>query len=111
MKLSCIRSMFRPLLLTLLALAFSPATAQNPDHAGNPPQAVTVGVYISPPFVIDQNGHYEGMAVELWQMIAAEEGYASKYRPFPTLKALLAAVEKNEIDVAVTNLTITQDRA
>lgn len=74
-------------------------------------QPVRVGVYVSPPFVIEEKGHFTGMAIELWQALAEAQGLQSEYRSFPTVGALIDAAANGEVDVAVTNLTITQGRA
>ena len=60
---------------------------------------------------MQEQGRFTGMAVELWELIAGSLGMQSKYRPFPTVRALIDAAANGEIDVAVTNLSITQGRA
>lgn len=74
-------------------------------------QAVTVGVYVSPPFVMSSEGDYHGMAIDLWEAVAGQLGLATRYKAYPTIRALVNATESNEIDAVVTNLTITRDRA
>jgi polar amino acid transport system substrate-binding protein len=74
-------------------------------------QPIRVGLYVSPPFVIQEKGHFTGMAVELWEVLAEAQGLQSKYQTFPTVRALIDAAANGDIDVAVTNLTITQGRA
>ena len=76
-----------------------------------PDRPIRVGVYVSPPFVMEKDGGYTGMAVDLWEALAAERGLQSEYRPFLTFRALVDATAAREVDVAVTNLTITQRRA
>lgn len=70
-----------------------------------------MGLYVSPPFVNVSGDHYSGMAVDLWTDLAQREGLTFEYRILPTLRALTNAVASGDIDVAVTNLTITKDRA
>ena len=94
------------LLCSLLAVTSS--FAQETAQAKQP---VRVGLFISPPFVMQQQGRFTGMAIELWESIAGSQGIQSEYRPFPTIRALIDAAANGEIDVAVTNLTITQGRA
>jgi ABC-type amino acid transport substrate-binding protein len=86
------------------AIAASPY-AQEP--AARP---VKVGLYVSPPFVIEQDG-LSGMAVELWKEVASELDLDSDYQVLPTLRELVQATASGEVDVAVTNLTITRGRA
>lgn len=94
------------LLLMLVAAAGAGAQQVEPEA-----RQVDVGLYVSPPFVMEEGGGYTGMAVELWREIAAEQNLQSRYRAFDTLRDLVDATESGDIDVAVTNLTITEGRA
>lgn len=89
-------------------LAVGSSVAQETPQAKQP---VTVGLYLSPPFVVQEQGRFTGMAIELWESLAASQGIRSEYRSFPTVRALIDAAANGDIDVAVTNLTITQSRA
>lgn len=100
--------------LPLVAIAFAIAmaatsTAAQDERADRQP--IQVGLYLSPPFVIEANGKYSGMAVELWNSLATATGLRSEFRLFPTVGALLGAATAGEIDVAVSNITITKKRA
>lgn len=79
--------------------------------ADQQPQPLKVGLYVSPPFVIGQDGHFSGMAVELWEAIAADLDLRSEYLVLPSIRELVTATSTGDLDVAVTNLTITQGRA
>lgn len=70
-----------------------------------------VGVYVSEPFVMKTVGGYTGMAIELWDSIAKNHDVTTTYVEYPTFASLIAATETGEVDVAVTNLTITEERA
>lgn len=72
---------------------------------------VDVGVYVSPPFVEGDDGSFQGMAMELWEAVAGKLGLASHYMTYPTFRDLLDAVRTGKVDIAVTNLTITRQRA
>jgi len=74
-------------------------------------QAVTAGVYISPPFAMRDGPLYTGMAVELWQALALRADMATRFVEYPTLRELVDATASGKVDVAVTNLTINQSRA
>lgn len=99
-------ALYLVMLCTLLAVGG--AFAQD---ASQPRQPVKVGLYVSPPFVVQEKDHFTGMAVDLWQALAEAQGLQSRYQSFPTVRALIDAAANREIDVAVTNLTITQGRA
>jgi ABC-type amino acid transport substrate-binding protein len=88
------------------------AEAQEEAPVAAPAQgAVTVGLYVSPPFVMADDGGFSGMAVELWEALAAALGLDVTYQEHATLHELVEAASAGAIDVAVTNLTITQNRA
>ena len=72
---------------------------------------VKVGVYESEPFVVNENGQYSGMAIELWQDLEKKVGLSSTYQSYPSFRELIEAVGRGEIDAAVSNLTITRQRA
>jgi ABC-type amino acid transport substrate-binding protein len=92
-----------------LCLVSATAVAQAPDQVEK--RTVTVGLYISPPFVVARDGTYSGMAIDIWQAVATRLHLASRYETYPTFRALIDATRRGEIDAAVTNLTITRDRA
>lgn len=97
----------------LLGLSLSShAEVQDDLSVDNINRPVRVGVYVSPPFVMkDASGGYTGMAIDLWEAAAAELGWEYGYVEKATFRELTAAVADGELDAAVTNLTVTQDRA
>lgn len=74
-------------------------------------RTLTVGVYVNPPFVVHENEQYTGMAIELWQRLEKKVGFASTYKNYPSYRQLIAALQTGEIAAAVSNLTITRQRA
>jgi ABC-type amino acid transport substrate-binding protein len=76
-----------------------------------PARAVNVGVYVSPPFAVAENNSCDGMAIDLWEVVAGNLDLATHYVAYPTFRELVDATRNGEIDAAVTNLTITHDRA
>lgn len=97
------------LILVFIAASFyfRPAQAQSQSA---PPRPLAVGVYVSPPFVMKDGEHYSGMAIELWEATARPLNLVYSYRDYPSFEALIAATERGEADVAVSNLTITRGR-
>jgi len=57
------------------------------------------------------DGRPVGMAVDLWESIAANQNFKFRYQNYNSLKEIVDATESYEIDIAVTNLTITEERA
>lgn len=81
----------------------APAAAQD--------EPLIVGVHESPPFVSEEEGRFSGMAIDLWEYLAKELELEYRYVPFDTVSEMVNATAAGEVDVAVTNLTITETRA
>jgi hypothetical protein len=105
------RGWLRFLVLTLVLLvgALSAPTLHAQESA-EPERVLDVGVHVSPPFVMEEDGAYTGMAIELWQGMAGNRNVTSNYVTFETIRELIDATEAGDIDIAVTNLTITKAR-
>lgn len=96
----------------ILILTFGARSAYAQDDAAAAPRNLDVGLYVSPPFVEESGANtYSGMAIDLWESIAQRMGLPFQYVRYPTLRDLVQATADGEVDVAVTNLTITHDRA
>ena len=97
---------------TLILVLFVALGATRVAAQDAPQTELTVGVYVSPPFVEDRgNGAHSGMAIELWETVAEQLGLTFHYTEYPTFGALVRATASGEVDAAITNLTITRDRA
>ena len=103
------------LCLAIAALYATSAPAQDAQLAGESQEArvVTVGVYASPPFVIasQRDNTFSGMAIDLWEAAAVDLKLAYRYVGYSNLRQLVDATRNGSVDVAVTNLTITRERA
>ena len=75
-----------------------PATAAQP---------LSVGVYVHPPFVMKADGGFQGMAIDLWQWLATQLELESEYVEFSNVGELVNATASGEVDVALTNMTVT----
>lgn len=71
---------------------------------------IRVGVKSSPPFVIIQEDDLSGISVMLWENIAKQLNLAYRYVKYPVLKDLLADVEKRNVDLCISPLTVTSKR-
>jgi ABC-type amino acid transport substrate-binding protein len=107
------------LLAALFTLALAPARAQTaapqatpaataPPAAGAVP--LKVAVYVVPPFVIKTDTGYGGMAIDIWQDTASKLGLSYQYVEMPTFSDLLQAVSSGQVDIAVADISITQER-
>lgn len=99
--------------LVLASLLVAVAGVQRADaQEAAPPADLEVGVMVSPPFVEAQGENaYSGMAIDLWETVARQLGLSFQYVQYPNFRELVQATANGEIDAAVTNLTITRNRA
>ena len=72
-------------------------------------QPLKVAVRVNAPFVIDKQGEYQGLAIKLWQDIAADMNRPYELHPMP-LDALLREIEQGNYDIGIGALTITAER-
>jgi polar amino acid transport system substrate-binding protein len=95
------------LLLTLIPFqSIAQETIQAPTQT-----KVKLGVRILDPFVIKKGETYSGFSYELWEKISKESNLVtSEVIVYPTVKEMLAAVEKKEVDVAIAAISITKER-
>jgi len=97
-------------LFVLLAGTF--ARAETPPAPASPAAPLRVALAGSPPFVMTaKDGAPAGFTVELWQSIAATNGWSgATFRKFDTMDAALDAITRGECDVLVGNTSITSER-
>ncbi|MEZ0472471.1 transporter substrate-binding domain-containing protein [Luteimonas salinilitoris] len=102
------------LAVLLVSAGAGPTKAQNDAadaaDATTAPRELTVGLYVSPPFVIKKDDRYTGMAIDLWDELADRLHLQASYVEMETYRELVNATASGEVDVAVTNLTITRSR-
>lgn len=126
----CLRSLGLLLILLLMSgttLAAAPAAASStikvyPIAAGTAAtvtparqlqsanQPLIVGVKVAPPFVIEDHGKYSGLAIDLWQEVAADHGWKFVYKTYD-LESLLNAVSDSKVDVGIGAITATAARS
>ncbi|MFZ4775205.1 MAG: transporter substrate-binding domain-containing protein [Terrimicrobiaceae bacterium] len=88
-------------LLVFILLLCTPAA-----HSAEP---LRVGVAGEPPFVL-QGPPISGVAVDIWEKIAAANAWTFEYTSFPNPDAGIQAVASGKIDVLLGNIGITKDR-
>lgn len=85
-------------------------TSQPAVGANDEARPLAVGIKEAPPFSVKgDDGRWRGLSVELWEAIAADQGYEFEWRQQP-LDELLANVEAGKLDLAVGALTVTPQR-
>jgi polar amino acid transport system substrate-binding protein len=90
-------------LLALLLFFAYPLSAQTAKRK------VRVATYNCPPFVINDNDQFSGISIYLWDKIAEQLGLDYSIEQYK-LKEMLEAVAQGKADVAVSCLSITQER-
>jgi ABC-type amino acid transport substrate-binding protein len=99
------------LLLLGVALSARHATAQEVlDSSGDGGTGLlTVAVKLAPPFVIETEAGYDGLAITLWEDIAAKAGWRYRYQRME-LAELLTAVSEGRADIGLGAITVTTER-
>ena len=90
-------------LLALLLFFAYPLCAQSAESK------VRVAAYNCPPFVINDNDEFSGISIFLWNKIAEQLGLDYSFEQYG-LNEMLDAVAQGKADVAVSCLSITQER-
>jgi len=72
-----------------------------------------IGTCVAPPFVIEEDGNYSGVCIELWDEIAKKLDIPYKLIDLSDkgFNNLVDAVKNGDIDMAATSLTINSKRA
>lgn len=86
------------------------AYSQN-SVVNEPLRRLNIGVYVSPPFVMETDGDLSGMSIELWEHVARQLNIDSNYIIYNNFQELVEATSNDSVSIAVTNLTINNDRA
>jgi ABC-type amino acid transport substrate-binding protein len=98
-------------LCAALCIGVPALAAPDSVHAASGPGTSTrwvVGTQLSPPFVTrGEDGRYGGIAISLWQEIAATLGVETEFRAFDYDSAgMMRALERGELDIVVSNLAV-----
>ena len=92
-----------PFLVVLLALVAFPVLAQTPEK-------LKVGVFDRPPLAMkDQDGHWTGLAVDLWEVVSGELGLSYEYVETP-IEDMVVKLNHGELDVALGEIGVSADR-
>ncbi len=73
---------------------------------------LTVGLKVTPPFIIKEKGKYTGVCIDLWESVAQKLGVVYEYKEFgqSEIKEMLTATENGSIDLCINPLTVTSER-
>jgi polar amino acid transport system substrate-binding protein len=71
-----------------------------------------VGMAGISPFIIQQNnGQFDGIAYEIWQLINSKAHWKSSYFYYESVSAALDSLQKGKLDLVIGPLSITSERA
>lgn len=78
---------------------------------GSDSSNVKIGTVLSPPFVIkNEKNEYEGICFDFFKEVAKKIDVKYKIVEYKDFEELVSAIEKKEVDISVTSLTITDER-
>lgn len=103
--------MCRLIIIVALLLAQAPSLAAQADVSGQDPLKVILAD--CPPFVMEQDGRYTGLAVHLWEEVGRELGLTWEYELLPlgeVLESIADAQHLTSRDVGVSCISITAER-
>ncbi|WP_026718668.1 transporter substrate-binding domain-containing protein [Flavobacterium antarcticum] len=107
-------SLFSKSILTLLILfSFSVLSAQSPYDTikGKEAENFNVGYAGSQPFIVNDDGKWEGISVEIWDLLARENGVDYKVKSYNNVADALKDLNEGKLDAVVGPTSITSDRA
>lgn len=96
----------RALSLVLAVAACASARAAEVEHG-----EMTVGAFISPPFMMRRaDGEFHGMAADIWERAAKEAGIRARYVEYHNLDRMLQDLREGRLDFVATKFVVTHER-
>lgn len=86
------------------------ATQPDASPAAHPGSPLRVAIAPVAPFVLPQTATPEGFSIDLWNEIARRLHLDFTWKILPEQPALLPALQRGDVDVAIAAITMTQDR-
>ncbi len=99
---------FTTLLLFLIVATNS--LAQDSLLTQNKNEKIIIGLTETPPFVVEEKGEFSGLSISTWELVNAQMGMDYEFKSYPSLVALLEAVESGEVDLSINPVTVTNKR-
>ena len=101
---------WRKLVVVFALFLFAPSVKADIESATLPGQELVIGTRNVPPFVImNPDGTWTGISIELWRRIAAELNWDYGVHEL-SLENQLQGLEEGSLDIVVAALTITSER-
>ncbi|CAM5354152.1 putative amino-acid-binding protein yxeM OS=Afipia felis OX=1035 GN=yxeM PE=4 SV=1 [Afipia felis] len=101
------------LLAAAVLFQVTPGLSQVRFAVNAPPidHELVIGTKQAPPFAMkDENGHWSGISIELWQHLADRLKWNYRFVDAETVPALLAGVRSGKFDAAISAVSITAER-
>jgi len=96
-------------IVSLWVVTLLPVSAHSQGDS-DAPDKLLVGTIVAPPFSMQsEDGQWEGLGIELWQGVAQKLEVQYELREYRSLGEIVAAAEKNELDV-IPALSVTKQR-
>lgn len=73
--------------------------------------AIRVGIAGSSPFIMEKDGHLEGISYEIWEAVAREADWKFTIDKYGTVSDGLNSLKRGDIDILVGPISITSSRA
>ena len=73
--------------------------------------AIRVGIAGSSPFIMEKDGHLEGISYEIWEAVARESDWKFTTDKYGTVSDGLNSLKRGDIDILVGPISITSSRA
>lgn len=81
-----------------------------PGLGQEPLSRLKVGIFERPPLAMkDTHGHWIGVAVDLWENVSKENGFAYEYVEV-TLSDIVPKLQNGELDLALGEISVSADR-
>lgn len=91
-------------------LSATPCLSQTPA-AASPEYELVIGTKVAPPFAMkDEDGHWRGISIELWQHLANRMKWNYRFVETDTVPALLEGLKAGKFDAAISAISITAER-
>lgn len=97
-----------PILLFFLILISSKISAQEPLQDID--NKIVIGLTETPPFVVEENGEFSGLSISSWELVNETLEMDYEFKKYPSLTALLQAIEREEVDFSINPVTVTDQR-
>ena len=99
---------FRFCLLIFIFTSFSTSAQQ--DTLSKSAKDLKIGVFVTPPFVMEDDGDFSGLSISSWELVNKDLQMSYDYVQYESLKELLEGIERKDVDFSINPVTVTDSR-